>query len=185
MKTRIAYVWIAALFVGSLTTVSAQEKKTDEKKQPPTQEEMVKMQAGRKVKELLLDDATAAKFTPLYEKYLTELNATCPFNAKKGKKTEGTETREDVKKELTDAEISQMLKDRFAQERKVLDIREKYFQEFSKILSPRQLLKVYQPKGHLKGQKGMGKFDQRGRHDRDGKNRGNGGDNSSAPRGQR
>ena len=37
-----------------------------------------------------------------------------------------------------------MLKDQFAQSRKMLDIREKYYNEFSKILSQKQIMKIYQ-----------------------------------------
>ena len=45
---------------------------------------------------------------------------------------------------MTDAEIAKMLKDQFAQSRKMLDIREKYYNEFSKILSQKQIMKIYQ-----------------------------------------
>ena len=45
---------------------------------------------------------------------------------------------------LTDAEVEQVIKARFAQSRKMLDIREKYYNEFRKILSPKQIAKIYQ-----------------------------------------
>lgn len=45
---------------------------------------------------------------------------------------------------MTDAEIAKMLKGQFAQSRKMLDIREKYYNEFSKILSQKQIMKIYQ-----------------------------------------
>ena len=54
-------------------TLSAQEKDNKEKKQRPTPEQMMQMQTNQMVKALMLDDATAAKFTPIYEKYLKEL----------------------------------------------------------------------------------------------------------------
>ena len=44
---------------------------------------------------------------------------------------------------LTDAEVEQQIKGRFAQSRKILDVREKYYDEFRKILSPKQIMKIY------------------------------------------
>lgn len=44
---------------------------------------------------------------------------------------------------LTDAEMEQQIKGRFAQSRKILDVREKYYDEFRKILSPKQIMKIY------------------------------------------
>ena len=40
---------------------------------------------------------------------------------------------------LTDAEVEQQIKGRFAQSRKILDVREKYYDEFRKILLPNRL----------------------------------------------
>ena len=45
---------------------------------------------------------------------------------------------------LTDAEVEQQIKGRFAQSRKILDVREKYYNEFRKILSSKQIMKIYQ-----------------------------------------
>lgn len=44
---------------------------------------------------------------------------------------------------LTDAEVEADIKTRFAQSRKMLDIREKYYEEFRKFLSPKQVQKMY------------------------------------------
>lgn len=45
---------------------------------------------------------------------------------------------------MTDEQIATMLRNQFAQSRKMLDIREKYYNEFSKILSQKQIMKIYQ-----------------------------------------
>ena len=42
------------------------------------------------------------------------------------------------------AEIEKQIKDQFAQSRKILVVREKYYNEFRKILSPKQIMKIYQ-----------------------------------------
>ena len=53
----------------------------------------------------------------------------------------------------TDDEVDKMMRDRFKQSRKILDVREKYYDEFRKFLSPKQVQKVYD-----QGQKNYGKF---------------------------
>ena len=68
MKMKFIYVVLAALLLGSQMTLSAQNRDNKEKKQRPTQEQMMQMQTNQIVKTLMLDDATAAKFTPVYEK---------------------------------------------------------------------------------------------------------------------
>ena len=73
MKMKFIYVVLAALLLGSQMTLSAQNRDNKEKKQRPTQEQMMQMQTNQIVKTLMLDDATAAKFTPVYEKYLKDL----------------------------------------------------------------------------------------------------------------
>ena len=73
MKMKFIYVVLVALLLGSQMTLSAQNRDNKEKKQRPTQEQMMQMQTNQIVKTLMLDDATAAKFTPVYEKYLKEL----------------------------------------------------------------------------------------------------------------
>lgn len=95
-----------------------------------------------------LDDATAAKFTPVYGEYLKELRECRMMNRKpRAEKPQGTEVaakKEGQKPAMTDAEIATMLKNQFAQSRKTLDVREKYYNEFSKILSQKQIMKMYQ-----------------------------------------
>lgn len=65
----------------------------------------------------------------------------------------------------TDAEIDQMIQDNFAQSHKLLDIREKYYAKFHKILTPKQIMKIYQvekndvgkmKKEMMKRQRGVG-----------------------------
>ena len=46
-------------------------------------------------------------------------------------------------KKTADAEVEKSIQDRFAMSRKKLDLREKYYKEFRKFLSPRQVEKIY------------------------------------------
>ena len=73
------------------------------------------------------------------------------------------------RKQRTEQEIEQDIKNRFARQRAVLDVEEKYYDEFRSVLNPRQIEKVYQMsgkgmknaakarKGFGKGKKGFGK----------------------------
>lgn len=166
MKIKFMYVLLAALLMGSQMTLSAQNKENKEKKQRPTQEQLLQMQTNQMVKTLMLDDATAAKFTPVYEKYLKELRECRMMNRKprmeKGKAqgTEANAKKEASKPTMTDTEIATMLKNQFTQSRKMLDIREKYYNEFSKILSQKQIMKIYQQE-KMNASKFKKEFDRR------------------------
>ena len=132
MKTKFIYVIMAVLLMGSQMTLSAQNTDNKQKKQRPTPEQMVQMQTKQIVNTLMLDDATAAKFTPVYEKYLKELRE-CRMMTHKARteKTKAQGTDANAKKErpsMTDDEIATMLRNQFTQSRKMLDIREKFLQ---------------------------------------------------------
>ena len=45
--------------------------------------------------------------------------------------------------QLTDDQIEAQIEARFVQSRKILDLREKYYREFKKVLKPRQIMKMY------------------------------------------
>ena len=143
MKTKFIYVMMAALLIGS-QTISAQNKDNKDQKQRPTPEQMMQRQANQMVKTLMLDDATAAKFTPVYEGYLKALRECRMMNRHERNRGNNAEAKQTAKPVPTDAEIEKQIKDQFAQSRKILDVREKYYNEFSKILSQKQIMKIYQ-----------------------------------------
>lgn len=141
MKTRKFFMVLVALFMGSQVALFAQETKKPER-QRPTAEQMQQMQCNQIIKSLALDDAAAAKFTPVYKKYMEEMRAT--RNVKRHKPAAGTAVDKQTPKPVpTDAEVEAAIKGRFAQARKILDIREKYYDEFRKFLSPQQIQKMY------------------------------------------
>ena len=45
---------------------------------------------------------------------------------------------------MTDAETDQVIKARMERGRQILDLREKYYKEYSKFLTPRQIQRVYE-----------------------------------------
>lgn len=152
MKTKFMYVLLATLFMGAQMTLSAQNNENKQRKQRPNPEQLVKIQTDHMVKALMLDDAVAAKFTPVYERYLNELRECRMMNHRprvKKDAAQGTEANsagavDAQKPQMTDAEIAKQIKDQFAQSRKMLDIREKYYNDFSKILSQKQIMRIYQ-----------------------------------------
>lgn len=116
-------VW---LFVGN---VSAQ----DSEKKRPSREQLAELQARHIAGSLALDDATAKKFVDAYRDYQQEV-----WNS-------GTSMKKRVvAQSLTDAEIEKNIKERFAHSRKLLDIREKYYDVYRGFLSPKQIQRVYE-----------------------------------------
>lgn len=152
MKTK----YLVMLFVAcvmSTQVMNAQNEGQKRGRKRMTLEQMTDFQANKIVQDLGLDDATAARFTDVYKKYMKEMDAVRTKNFPKKPKGES-----DVKPEggqprpaPTDAEVEKRIKENFAQSRKMLDIREKYYDEFRKFLSPKQIQKIYDQGQFLKG----------------------------------
>ena len=157
MKTKYFFVLLVACFMGT-QVMSAQHHEND-KRQPRkrmTIEQMTDMQANKIIGDLGLDDKTAAKFKDVYAKYMKEMNDLrkegMDFRMR-GRIQKG-DTLAKMKMQMpTDSEVDKMMRDRFKQSRKMLDIREKYYDEFRKFLSPKQVEKVYN-----QGMMNQGKF---------------------------
>jgi len=152
MKTKYLVMMVVAVLMGT-QVMNAQDNGEQGKKRARkrmTMEQMVDMQANKIIGELGLDDKTAAKFTDVYKKYMTEMNEL----RKKDMPKPGVKPQDGkVAPVPTDAEVDKMMRERFAQGRKMLDIREKYYDEFRKFLSPKQVQKVYE-----QGMMNKGKF---------------------------
>lgn len=149
MKTRKFLMVLVAIFMGSQVALFAQEKKEarPERKQF-NKEQMQEMQCNQIIKGLALDDATAAKFTPVYKQYMEEMRATRTMGSRRNPVNRTVADKQTPKPVPTDAEVEQAIKSRFAQSRKILDIREKYYNEFRKFLSPKQIQKMYNMEKH-------------------------------------
>ena len=149
MKTKYLVMMVVAVLMGTQVMNAQDSKEQVERRgrKRMTMEQMVNMQANKIIGDLGLDDKTSAKFKDVYAKYMKEMNDLrkeyMPKRPEAGKKPSMP----------TDAEVDKMMRDRFKQSRKMLDIREKYYDEFRKFLSPKQVQKVYE-----QGQKNHGKF---------------------------
>ena len=152
MKTKYFWMLVVAFVMGT-QVMNAQANKPKEKKEHkrPTMEQISEMQSRRIVDELGLDDKTAAKFTDVYKKYMKEMNGLRLKNMPK--KSDMKKDEPNKPKSFTDAEVDKMMRNRFTQARKMLDIREKYYNEFRKFLSAKQVQKVFD-----KGMDNHGRF---------------------------
>lgn len=144
MKTRKFLMVLVAIFMGSQVALFAQDKKgAKPERRQFNREQMQEMQCNQIIKGLGLDDATAAKFIPVYKKYMEEMRDTRMMNPRKANRDRNVTDKKAPKPLPTDAEVEQAIKARFTQSRKMLDIREKYYNEFRKFLSPQQIQKMY------------------------------------------
>ena len=143
MKTKYFIVLMEAVLMGTQVMNAQNEtnKRTDKRMRPRmTMEQVADKQAAKIVTDLGLDDKTAAKFTEVYKKYMKELDDVrkeFPLYGVKGMKAKAQASIP------TDEEVDKMMRDRFKQSRKMLEVREKYYDEFRKFLSPKQVQKVY------------------------------------------
>lgn len=120
--------------------------------QRPDKEKMTKMQMKRIVKALALDNTTAEAFEKTYTAYTEECNKVkekYPVRSFMGKGNieKGSPKGKKGENEAmlpTDEEVEQQILNGFARERGLLDIKEKYYKEFCKILTPQQIQKMYQ-----------------------------------------
>lgn len=122
MKTKFLMILAFVAMIGSATYAQ-------DKKQPLTPEQKIEKRVGMMQKKLMLDDATAAKFAPIYKEYLQAKIAARP-----------TCKRE---KNPTDAQIKENMEKCFDAQQKSLDVEKKYFKKLSSVLSGRQLQVVF------------------------------------------
>ena len=136
MKKYLLFMMIAAIMIGSPSKTIAQNVPV--KKQHLTEEQIIEKRTNQMIQILMLDDATTAKFAPVFSQYLKE-----KMDCRKMALTERFKKNKeaDVK---TDADIDAMIQNQFTQSHKMLDIREKYYAKLRKVLSPKQILKIYQ-----------------------------------------
>lgn len=139
MKSRtflISAILLCASFVGN---VSAQDN--NDKKDAPAPDRMEMMVKGMQNK-LMLDDATAEKFSSVYKEYLQALKDCCKKNC----------CKKDMKKgSLSDSEIIANIKSGFETEKKMTETKEKYFNKMKSFLNAKQLETIFGRGGKCPG----------------------------------
>ena len=127
-KVMLTCLTLVMLLTGA---VSAQEVKNESRKQRPQRSDFAEMQLKQVLNVLMLDDKTEAKFVPVYKEYQKEMkDCRMPRLRKKAG-------------EMSDEEIAREIERQFVQGRKMIDVKEKYYHKFKKILSMKQVQKIY------------------------------------------
>lgn len=122
-----------AITVTLLLMISAIGANAQDARQRMSREQMAETQARHIAADLGLDGSTYDRFVETYKKYKNELWQTAPKrNRKEGRKASETEEQAAEKMRL-----------RFERSQKVLDIRNKYYHEFSKFLTQKQIEQMY------------------------------------------
>ncbi len=128
MKYIIRTFIIAIMMIASCTTVFAQQ---NTQKQRMSREQLAEVQAKHIAGELAFSDAVTEKFVKTFCDCQKEIWAL------------GPRQRPD-KQGMSEQENEERIKQRFAMSEKILNIRQKYYKEYSKFLSQAQIEKVYE-----------------------------------------
>ena len=136
---RILLMALVVLFTtGTMTAQAPKGKKSDatrtEQKRPDGKAHAME-QAKAYVTEFGLNETQGKQFTDLYHAYNKKLHAI--HQLYRSDRPAGGET-------LTDEQIEKRILDNFAQSRAILDVREQYYKEFRKILTPKQINKIFE-----------------------------------------
>lgn len=129
-------ILILALSAILAVNISAQEQqKEGVAGKPLSSEEKVELQIKHLSRELMLSEQQTQKFAVTFREYAAAKEKLFPKKAKK---------MVEQGKELTDAELDQLAKQRFECKKKFVDLQVKFYDKFRKDLSARQVQKVLQ-----------------------------------------
>lgn len=144
MKNLLKINLMALLMLAFCTLGNAQDKQ--DKQQRMSREQLAEKQAKHIAQELAFDETTTQQFVETFCAYQQEVWALGPKH-----KSEPT----------NDEEAEQAIKERFERSQQILDLREKYYGEYSKFLTQSQIQQVYKLErkmgDHLKQHRGHGK----------------------------
>lgn len=147
-KLKIIMIAIAAMAI-CIGQASAQDQ---QKRQRLSREEFAEKQAQHIASQLALDEAKTKQFVAVYSQYQKEIWAL--NGGHRPRKAGGGQS---------EAQVENNIKQRFEHSQKILDIRQKYYREYSRFLTQTQIQRVYEiekqtmsrlkKKGHPAGKK--------------------------------
>lgn len=132
MRTFLRTLMFAVAVMACSVVASAQ---INSSKQRISREELAEIQAKHIAHELALDDATTVRFTDTYcqcQKEIWALGPRVKKNTHRGAQAE------------SDAETEKELQARFEYSQKILDIRQRYYKEYSKFMTQTQIKRMYE-----------------------------------------
>ena len=119
------------LFAMTMITLGISAYAQKDNRQPKTREQVAEAQAKYIAKEMAMNDATAEKFIATFCHFQKEIWALGPRPKRESP-------------DPTDAETEQAIKERFVHSQKILNLRQKYYEEYSRFLSQKQIIRVYE-----------------------------------------
>lgn len=129
MKKIIRIFMMVVIIMLSCTTVNAQQPT---EQQRLSREQLAEVQAKHIAHELAFSNDITTKFVDTYCNFQKELWAIRPKNT------------ENKAPDITDKQKEERIKARFEQSEKILNIRKKYYKEYSKFLTQTQIERVYE-----------------------------------------
>ena len=124
-------ITLMALAIAMMTLSVNTFAQTADKKQRMSREQLAEAQAKHIAHDLALDNAITQKFIKTFCNYQKDVWALGP-------RIQGKNT------DMSDAEAEQAIKARMERSQKILDLREKYYKEYSKFLTQKQIQRVYE-----------------------------------------
>lgn len=131
MKTIMKLWLVAALMLMGTATISAQNNQ----RQRLTREELADKQARHIAQTMAFDEATTKQFVETYTACQKEIWALGP-------RMKGARKQANAQQQ-TEAEVKQDIALQFERSEKLLQIRQKYYAEYSKFLTQNQIKRVY------------------------------------------
>lgn len=136
------FLMMAFILLG-ISQMQAQRGQMSAEEREKMQAEMVQRMTERFVKDLDLKGEVATAFEATYAKYQAELMATYEMTPRQEQEQKKTS-------ELSDEEIKARIEEAFARQEKQieqqkarLEIQKKYYAEFSKTLTAKQLIRIF------------------------------------------
>lgn len=130
MKSLFRVMMMVAAMLVCCGTVAAQ----DVNRRQQARERLAQKQARHIAKAMEMDSATSNRFIETYCNYQKEIWTLAPKPGKREQRRSAAGSNEQSEKEI---------KARFERSEKILDIRKKYYKEYSKFLTQQQIKRVY------------------------------------------
>lgn len=115
-----------------IASISGNAWSQNENKQRLTREELAEVQAKHIAKEISMDEAIGKRFVETFCRCQKEIWA---LGSRKNYRAKPINT--------TEEETKQNIKERFEHSKRILDIRQKYYEEYSNFMTQKQIKKVY------------------------------------------
>lgn len=135
-------VAVATVLMVAQGVAQEQKKQMTPEQREARKEAMMENRCKQLAVALTLDDNDTARFIEVYKQYNTEMRELRGkyrmHHPKKGNAQMGVD-----KEPLTDEQIDENIRTRFAMSRAIIDVREKYYKEFRAFLNPKQIQKLY------------------------------------------